>query len=134
VAEAVAALGRSSGHEATHHAPSEQGLSQTLLEELLTLLSEQPPPLEGSSADQMAETQRAELSERGVHPYICTGGACDLPRSAGNRGSKTVTGFAVERFLQFGFGLVFPRAGTEYYLLIDKADRSSQLLTDPIFS
>ena len=30
VAEAVAALGRSSGHEATHHAPSEQGLSQTL--------------------------------------------------------------------------------------------------------
>ena len=46
VAEAVAALGRSSGHEATHHAPSEQGLSQTLLEELLTLLSEQPPPLE----------------------------------------------------------------------------------------
>ena len=64
VAEAVAALGRSSGHEAMHHAPSEQGLSQTLLEELLTLLSEQPPPLEGRSADQndqMAETQRAEL-------------------------------------------------------------------------
>ena len=78
VAEAVAALGRSSGHEATHHAPSEQGLSQTLLEALLTLLSEQPPPLEGSSADQMAETQRAELSERGVHVLTLRGPGGEL--------------------------------------------------------
>ena len=29
---------------------------------------------------------------------------------------------------------MIPRAGTEYYLLIDKAYRSSQLLTHPIFS
>ena len=67
-------------------------------------------------------------------PYMSTGGACDLPRSAGNRGSKTVIGNPVERLGEFGNHLVFPRAGTEYYLLIDKAYRSSQLLTDPIFS
>ena len=87
VAEAVAALGRSSGHEATHHAPSEQGLSQTLLQELLTLLSaltllsEQPPPPERSSADQndqTAETQRAELSQRGVHVLTLRGPGGDL--------------------------------------------------------
>ena len=81
VAEAVAALGRSSGHEATHHAPSEQGLSRTLLQELLILLSEQPPPPERSSAgqnDQTAETQRAELSERGVHVLTLRGQGGEL--------------------------------------------------------
>ena len=53
---------------------------------------------------------------------MSTGGACDLPRSAENRGRQTVIGFAVERLGEFWIWLVIPSPGTEYYLLIDKAD------------
>ena len=36
-----------------------------------------------------------------LKPYISTGGACDLPRSAENRGAQTVTGIMVERLGEF---------------------------------
>ena len=42
-------------------------------------------------------------------------------------GPNTVIGFAVERFVQFGFALVIPSPGTEYYLLIDKADQTRKV-------
>ena len=36
-------------------------------------------------------------------------------------GPKTVIGFPVERFVQFGLRLVIPRAGTEYFYLLISA-------------
>ena len=72
VDESVAALNRSSGLTATHHASSEQGVSPPLLAELVTTLSEhQPPP---TNSAERAETQRAdELSQPGVHVLTLRG-------------------------------------------------------------
>ena len=42
-------------------------------------------------------------------------------------GPKTVIGNPVERLGEFGNHLVIPRAGTEYYLLIDKADQTRKV-------
>ena len=56
-----------------------------------------------------------------------------LPRSAENRGSKTVSQVAGERVGEFQVRLVIPNPGTEYYLMIDKADRNSQVFPDRIF-
>ena len=61
------------------------------------------------------------------------GGTARLPRSAENRGSKTVIGNTVERLGEFGNHLVIRTPGTEYYLMIDKADRNSQVFPDRFF-
>ena len=56
------------------------------------------PPKGGLVA---AEDALAAVGHGAAHPYSRTGGACDLPRSAGNRGRQTVIGFAVERLGEF---------------------------------
>ena len=71
------------------------------------------------------------LLYKSIHPHAAT---ARLPRSAGNRGSKTVTGFAVERLGEFWIQLVIWTPGTEYYLMKDKADRETRnFSTDQIF-
>jgi len=69
-----------------------------------------------------------------ITPSIHThGGTARLPRSAENRGSKTVSQVADERVGEFQVRLVIRTPGTEYYLMIDKADRNSQVFFDRIF-
>jgi len=69
----------------------------------------------------------------GLLPIHTHGGTARLPRSAENRGSKTVSQVADERVGEFQVRLVIRTPGTEYYLMIDKADRNSQVFFDRIF-
>ena len=101
---------------------------------LLLLGVSEPPALLAMLALMLAREARKMGTFCTVPPYISTGGACDLPRSAGNRGSQTEIGFAVERLVKFGFQLVIRSPGTEYYLMKDKADRNTQLFDRSDFS